>query len=88
MRDFSIYRDRCFLILDFDHIDFGKIAFYIALNAGIMPALDTDARWHEVDPILHLNKMAIDLDFGSIKIGDGVRKWSEIQPTKAFNKKI
>lgn len=39
---------------------------------------DTAARWTSINPILSAREPAVETDTGKLKIGDGVRRWSEL----------
>lgn len=39
---------------------------------------DTAARWTSINPILSSREPAIETDTGKLKIGDGIRRWSEL----------
>jgi hypothetical protein len=39
---------------------------------------DTAARWTSIDPILMEGEFGLETDTGKAKMGDGVKKWSEL----------
>jgi len=45
----------------------------------------TQDQWNLVDPVLAMNEIAYDSTSGSIKVGDGVTKWSELPYIKAVS---
>ena len=38
----------------------------------------TEEEWERKDPVLHLGEPALSTDVYSLKIGDGIHKWSEL----------
>lgn len=46
---------------------------------------DTAARWIHINPVLAEAEMAVEMDTGKIKIGDGVHRWTELDYFVAFD---
>lgn len=49
------------------------------LNTKIILRNDTKANWATVNPVLTKGEAGIEIDTGKIKIGDGVKKWDELE---------
>ena len=48
------------------------------LNTKIILRNDTKANWASANPVLTKGEMGIEVDTGKIKIGDGVKTWTEL----------
>ena len=48
------------------------------LKTRILLRNDTASQWLSVDPILSKGELGIEIDTGLLKIGDGLKKWSEL----------
>lgn len=51
------------------------------INTRIILKNDSTANWTAKDPVLLKGEVGFDLDLGIFKVGDGVKKWSEITVT-------
>lgn len=43
---------------------------------------DTAARWNSINPILQEGELALEIDTGKMKIGDGEKNWTELPYVK------
>lgn len=48
------------------------------LNTKIILRNDTRVNWESANPVLTKGEMGIEVDTGKVKIGDGVKTWSEL----------
>lgn len=51
----------------------------IQLDAQVQVRRDFEANWAAVDPVLRDGEFAYSKDLNRIKVGDGARKWSELE---------
>lgn len=51
----------------------------IQLDAQVQVRRDIEANWAAVDPVLRDGEIAYSKDLNRIKVGDGARKWSELE---------
>lgn len=51
------------------------------INTRIILKNDSTANWTSKDPVLLKGEVGFDLDLGIFKVGDGIKKWSEITVT-------
>lgn len=51
------------------------------IDTRIILKNDSTANWTSKDPVLLKGEVGFDLDLGIFKVGDGIKKWSEITVT-------
>lgn len=49
------------------------------LNTKIILRNDTSANWASVNPVLSKGEVAVEVNTGKLKIGDGVKAWAELE---------
>ena len=49
------------------------------LNIKIVSRNDTSSNWADIDPILLKGEIGIEIDTNKIKIGDGVKSWTQLE---------
>ena len=55
------------------------------LNKRIVSRNDTSSNWAEINPILLKGEIGIEIDTTKIKIGDGIKTWTELNYAVSSN---